>query len=453
MTTSVGFLVRWWWSVFLAAQLRGQSAFPFKPLAVLERERDRRARAMVAYAYRYVPYYHDTLERLKLRPADFRGAADLAQLPVIEREQLQHTPDYFVSRQRPISHYLKLRTGGSTGAPRTVYWDTRGLFLARVVYERERALLAKLTDRPHGYRHVSIGSPLSSGLEIQHFMHAHSLTPGRLVIQRHHLSLFDSPEKNWALIQQLRPAVVQCYGSYLDLLCAYVQRQGEVRHRPRAIVYSSDGLSPATRRWIETDFGVPVFSSYQAIEALRLGFECDQHTGLHQYADVCPVRIVDAAGRDQPIGVSGDVIVSNLINHGTVLLNYRLGDIAAVQPGQCACGRTLPLLSLPQGRSDDWLQLSGGQLLHPQAIRIIFTGEMQVWQYQVVQQSLTHFKVAIVAAADIDQTALLARLTEKFTRTCGADLTLDFTFVDSVPRTAQGKVRPILSLMKSPHVQ
>lgn len=453
MASSVALPVRWWWSVLLALQLRGQADFPFKPLAVIEHQRDRRAREIIAYAYRHVSYYRDTLNRLKLRPADFHGAADLAQLPVIEREQVQRDPDYFVSTERPVEQYLRLRTGGSTGAPRTVYWDRRGLFWVRAVYERERALLLRLMDRPHGYRHVSIGSPLSSGLEIQHFMHAHSLKPGRLTIQRHHLSLFDPPEKNWDLIEQLRPAVVQGYGSYLDVLFAHVQRQGAASaYRPRAVVYSSDGLSPATRRWLETDFGVPVFSSYQAIEALRLGFECDHHTGLHQYTDVCPVRIVDATGCDQPPGVSGDVIVSNLINRGTVLLNYRLGDLAAQLPGACACGRTLPLLSLPQGRSDDWLRLADGRLLHPQAIRLIFTGESQVWQYQVVQRHTACFSIALVASADIDRAALLARLTEKFTRTCGAGVSLDFTFVQAVPRTAQGKVRPILSAIEQPHV-
>ncbi len=110
MASSVALPVRWWWSVLLALQLRGQADFSFRPLAAIERQRDRRARDIIAYAYRHVPYYRDTLDRLKLHPADFRGAIDLAQLPVIEREQVQRNPDYFVSTQRPVGRYLRLRT-------------------------------------------------------------------------------------------------------------------------------------------------------------------------------------------------------------------------------------------------------------------------------------------------------------------------------------------------------
>jgi hypothetical protein len=42
---------------------------------------------------------------------------------------------------------------------------------------------------------------------------------------------------------------------------------------------------------------------------------------------------------------SGEVVVSNLVNRETVLLNYRLGDVAASLPDRCPCGRSLPLLS------------------------------------------------------------------------------------------------------------
>ncbi|HZY42664.1 MAG TPA: hypothetical protein VFF59_11770 [Anaerolineae bacterium] len=41
MASSVGFPARWLWSAYLAVQLRGQAAFPFRPLAAIEHERDR----------------------------------------------------------------------------------------------------------------------------------------------------------------------------------------------------------------------------------------------------------------------------------------------------------------------------------------------------------------------------------------------------------------------------
>jgi phenylacetate-CoA ligase len=144
--------------------------------------------------------------------------------------------------------------------------------------------------------------------------------------------------------------------------------------------------------------------------------------------------------------VSGDVVISNLVNRGTVLLNYRLGDIATLLPDPCSCGRTLPLLSFLEGRTDDWITLPDGRLLHPQAIRIIFTAEQSVWQYQVVQQAPAQFSVAVIAADDCDRTQLQARLVAQFRNTFGEDSHITVSFVSDLPRTARGKVRPVIAL-------
>jgi len=71
-------------------------------------------------------------------------------------------------------------------------------------------------------------------------------------------------------------------------------------------------------------------------------------------------------------GESGDVVVSNLVNRATVLLNYRLGDIARKLSRTCPCGRSLPLLSFPEGRNDEYLQLASGKVMHPQSVRTVF---------------------------------------------------------------------------------
>jgi phenylacetate-CoA ligase len=401
---------------------------------------------MIAYAYRHVRYYRATLDRLQLRPIDFRSADDLQRLPIIERQQLQCDPGCFVSSAQPSERYLRIQTGGSTGAPRTVFHDMRGLLLNRLQQERSRAIMTRLLSRSRGYSQVSIVSTFSTGQEIQHFMQARMLTPRSLSLPRYFLSLFDTPETNRQVINDRRPDVLHSYGSYLEALYAYLQSSGQPMHRPGVIMYTSDGLSDTARHSIMNEFGIPVLSTYSAAEALGIGFECEQHRGLHLNLDMSPVRIVDPMGQPQPIGVSGDVVISNLVNRGTVLLNYRLGDIATLLSEPCPCGRALPLLSFPEGRSDDWITLPDGRLLHPQAIRVMFMPEQSIWQYQVVQLSPAQFSVAMMVAADCDRASLQARLAERFHRTFGEDCAVTIAFVNDLPRTARGKVRPVIAL-------
>jgi len=191
-----------------------------------------------------------------------------------------------------------------------------------------------------------------------------------------------------------------------------------------------------------------VFSTYGAAEALAIGFECQYHMGLHLNIDLYPIRIVDSKGKTLSDGKSGDVVVSNLVNQATVLLNYHLGDIAAILPDRCTCGRSLPLLSFPPGRSDDLIELTSGEIIHPDAVHNIFRYEEQIWQYQVVQQTSTHFTVAIVAAERCDRQQTKERIADKFIRTFSENVTVDISFVDSIDRTQAGKFRTVLSVVQ-----
>lgn len=55
-------------------------------------------------------------------------------------------------------------------------------------------------------------------------------------------------------------------------------------------------------------------TTYQAVEAFKIGFECDQHTGIHLNADLYPVQIVDDDG--------------NEVDHATRIFFAQLGEIS-----------------------------------------------------------------------------------------------------------------------------
>lgn len=426
--------------------MRGQARAPFRPLDRIRRDQARRVRATVAYAYRHVPYYRETMRRLGLRPSDFSTAADLVRLPILERDQVQRDPAYFVSTAEPLDRYLELRSGGSTGAPRTIYHDTAALFQSRAHGQRERAILRDWIGTSAGRRETVFVPPITAGMKIKDFCQKRSVTPPNLKIERQYLSLLDPPDENLPRINEFEPDVWRGYGSYIEILFAYIDANGVPFHRPKAVAYSSDALSPPARRLIEEKFGIPVFAAYRAIEAFKIGFECEERDGYHLNVDLYPLRILGPDGEPLPPGESGDVVVSNLVNRATVLLNYRMGDLAAMVPGTCRCGRSLPRLSVLHGRNDDWIELPSGRLLHPQAIRILFTDETAIWQYQVVQQTLDRFHVAIVPAEQADRQAVRQRITTAFTRQLGSNVTVEVTFVKSIERTPGGKLRPILSL-------
>jgi phenylacetate-CoA ligase len=429
----------------MAYHLRGQAQYPFKPLAAIKAHQARRVRRMVAYAYRHVPYYRETLDRLGLSPADFRSADDLTRLPLLDRARVQRDPEHFVSTAQPLASYLQIRNSGTTSRPCRFYHDARALYQYAAHSGRARGVFAPLIGRSMGYRKTMIVGSRGSADSVQQFYHRQALLPPGVRLHRQQLSHFDPPETNSRLINEFKPDVIHSYGSYLAMLFAYLRASEEHFHRPKAILYTADNLPETSRHWIQEEFGIPVFSIYEEVEAYSIGFECEQDSGLHLNIDLCPVRIVDAEGSTLPIGESGDVVVSNLVNRATVLLSHNLGDTAAILPERCPCGRSLPVLSHLQGRSADWIKLSSGHLLHPPGMGKAFR-QGNIWHWQLVQETITHFCAALVVAEQRDRQTTKERVAAALEEMLGKNITVDIDFVDSIQRTPAGKVRTVISL-------
>lgn len=434
------------WSAQLAMRTPMQSRIPFWSPAALEAKQARLVGAAVAYAYEHVPYYRETLQRLGLRPGDFTCFADLSRLPILEREQLQRDPEYFVSRAQRLELCAKLQSGGSTGEPVTVLRDPLSVFQTNLHAQRRRLLISRIVGR-FRFSEVVVSPPSSSGGTLAGTIRRQSLIPPAVRSRRRWLSLFAPASEHVAALNELKPDVVGSYGSFIEALFVYLEASGQPCHLPKVVTYSADELSESARRLITEQFGVTVLSAYQSIESGQLGFECERRLGYHLNMDFCPVRLVDSEGHEVPAGASGDVIVSDLTNRASVLLNYRQGDVARGLPEPCPCGRSLPMISLLEGRAVEWIESADGTLVHPQSVRMLLRKEHEIRRYQVVQRRPDAFGVALVTMPGCDQEQMRQRVADNFRDQFGASTEVAISFVDDLPRTANGKVRPVLSLL------
>jgi len=441
------FVDRAYWTLFLARHALGQARYPFKSRPAILRDQSRHIRRMIIHAYRRVPYYREAMGRLGLRPSDFRTAEDLARLPILERFELQKDPERFIADGTRLDKCLCLPSSGSSGAPINVFLGRRDALLSAVYNERYRSVIADLAGKRRGYRETIIQVSDSTSAKHRRFWLDSTLLSRRFIPAKQTLSVLDPPDKNIPLMSAYRPDVILSFGSYLEALFARMESWTGTCALPKVAAYGADGLSQQARRLIQDRFGVEVTSSYGAVEAQRIGFECERHTGIHINEDISPLRVVDADKRTLPPGERGEVVVSNLVNRTTVILNYRLGDIAALLPAACPCGRSLALLSFPLGRKDDWLRLSDGRTVHGHSINSIMRGEADVLQFQVVQRSPEEFQVSLVVREGTDRAALAAGIASKFKGVFGPSAQVEVFFVSEIPREASGKVRPIVSLV------
>jgi phenylacetate-CoA ligase len=375
--------------------LPGQRRVPYLPAEEVARLRDARVRETVRYAAETVPYYRDLFAQEGIDPREIRSADDLAGLPVVDKRVLYADPHRFRSESPAGRSAVAFRTSGfSTGAPLDVFHDRRSLLANIAFSERERAVEAALVGKRVRYVGAELQYTPTATQQVQSFYKSASFRPLRP--QMHQIPIETSVERVAARLNDLRPDVIRSYGTYLETFFRIVATRDIPLHRPKAIVYAGDRMTSEGRAFVENRFGVPVLSRYNAIEAFKIGFFCEARDGFHLHEDLCHVVVTAPDGRPVSPGESGQVVISNLVNRGTVLLNYRLGDLARAEVKQCSCGRTSGRLQELDGRITDVIRLASGDVVHQFALWGAVKLVEGVIRYQLVQHEPALFELRLM---------------------------------------------------------
>ena len=153
----------------------------------------------------------------------------------------------------------------------------------------------------------------------------------------------------------MRPDIILGAGSHIETFFRAAAARGGPKHRAKALLYTWDHMSPGGRKLIEDTFGMPVISKYSAMECLKVGFTCEEREGFHLHEDLCQLTIVDRNGNRLPDGEPGEIVLSNLVNRGSVLLNYRIGDLGRISTAACAAGGRTHVLADLEGRTSEYV--------------------------------------------------------------------------------------------------
>jgi phenylacetate-CoA ligase len=123
--------------------------------------------------------------------------------------------------------------------------------------------------------------------------------------------------------------------------------------------------------------------------------ECEARAGLHVCDDHFLPEVIDpATGAVREPGDEGELVLTTLTKRALPLVRYRTGDVTALIPEPCACGRTSVRIARIKGRSDDMLVIKGVNL-YPSEVEATLLA---------VEDFEPHYVLIV------DRTATLARL-------------------------------------------
>jgi len=161
----------------------------------------------------------------------------------------------------------------------------------------------------------------------------------------------------------------------------------------KSAILGAEPHTEATRKKIETFFGINAYNSYGLSEMNGPGvaFECPEKNGMHIWEDAYLVEIVDPETMNpMEQGQKGELLITTLTRRAMPLIRYRTKDLTSIVNGECPCGRSHTRLSRISGRSDDMLIIKGVNIF-PMQIEAVLIGIPGVGRnYQIVLESRGH---------------------------------------------------------------
>jgi phenylacetate-CoA ligase len=442
---------------------------PRWPLDRLEALQGGRIHAIAAHAYRTVPFYRRAMDELGLAPATFRTPVDLAQLPLIDGEQLARRPEDFSSTSDGPGTYQTFHTSGSeSGIRRAIRWDAGYLLRTLAWAERDRVTLTclagedamrgrvrealsrtrlqRLLGNSADHQRISIFPGHAEMRVMRKLWSEQTLIPARPA-HHHFVPAQSAFSEVLESINSIRPRIAFSFGSFADQFFRRLADTGQELAAPRVWVITSDEMSEQAREIAEHRYGCRIFSVYSTMEAHRLGVQCERRQGFHLNIDAYAVRIVDRDGQDVGSGTSGEIVVSNLRNRAMVLLNYRLGDRGILDPEPCPCGRTLPLLARFEGRRSETVVLPDGTELSSLALEGLFRAELRpTLKARAEQPRPGSLRWLIVPFQSADPEAIRQAIVRRGSEVLG-ETDLEVEVVPDIPSSASGKFSRVVGAL------
>ncbi len=338
------------------------------PREKLEEMQLRLLRAKVEEMYEISPFFRGRMDEAGVKPEDITSFEAFRKVPFMRKSDLRDNyPDkLFV---RPYDELVRVHvSSGTTGKPTVVGYTRKDLenwteSLARGM--TSFGMSSKdMFQNFHGYGLFTGGLGVHYGAEK---VGATVLPIGT-----------GNTERQIQLMQDLPVTVWAGTPSYMFHIADVCDQKGiDIRKdtKVRLAIAGGEPWSESMRQKLQDRTGVRVHNCYGASEFYGPMFlECSEQCGLHVWADLCYMEILDENGEPCEDGERGEIVVTMLQKEAFPLIRYKIGDISALDWSPCKCGRTHPRLMRISGRTDDMLVVRGVNVFPSQIESVI--GEM-----------------------------------------------------------------------------
>lgn len=406
----------------------------------------KKVRQLINYAYSNVPYYRKVFKNNDIVPGDVRDEEDLSKIPILTHETIRRNLRDLISIGKSQGSLLRFQTAGTTGHPLISYKDRNEISSGLAALYRgwkwcgyhigEKRAIVWGVPTTFSWRDAMKG-------KMERFLTRSVLVPAWSLDERK-IKYFIN------ILNAKKPRFLAGYASIIYLFADFINHNRlNLKFDPVGVSTTAEPIVGFQRNAIEEAFGCEVFDQYGCAEVFSIGFECEEHLGLHISSERVYVEFLDLKD-NSPVseGEIGRIVVTSLENYGMPIIRYDTEDLGIRSEESCTCGRHLPLINSIVGRKNDMIKLPNGSVLHG----LFFTYTLQdvdwimkygINQFQVVQKKENSILLKIRSKHEPDQKDLESykQLVEKYL----GNVIFEIEFVDDIPVSPSGKRRYVIS--------
>jgi phenylacetate-CoA ligase len=309
------------------------------------------------------PYYRNLFRKQHIDIHKIKTVADLVNIPVTTKDDLQHHNDEFICVPRvKIIDYIT--TSGTLGDPVTFALTSNDL--DRLAYNEAISFTCAGGSADDIYQlMVTIDRRFMAGLA--YFLGIRML--GASVVRVGN----GIPELQWDTIRRIKPTAIVAVPSFILKMVAYAEENG-IDYKSASIknaicigepLRNNDLSFNTLGRKIKEKWDLNLFSTYASTEMSTTFTECSQGTGGHHHPELIIVEFLDDNNMPVREGELGEVTITTLGVEAMPLLRFKTGDVCHHFITPCACGRNTMRLGPVVGRKNQMIKYKGTTLFPP----------------------------------------------------------------------------------------
>lgn len=402
--------------------------------------------SILNYAYKNCRYYRDLFDSCNITPSKNLKRSEFEKIPILSKKDIKDNLEKLKSDKYSWDSLVPAKTGGSTGTALQIYFN-------KTCQEMRNAAAFRADMWANwnlGDKKAAIwGNPPAINTwkkRIRNLLLDRIIYLDTMKMDAHSMGYFVE------LLRKSKPKIIFGHSHSIFILAKFLQAHRCKDICPRGIISTSMMLLPHERSLIEEVFQCKVTDRYGCEEVGLIACECEAHNGMHLNIDHLFIEFIKEDGSQAGPGEKGSIVVTDLINTGMPLIRYKIEDIGVPTDRKCACGRGLPLMEKVAGRVADFLIREDGSLVAGVSlIERTLTAIKGIEQMQIIQDEIQKIKVNLVVNRGFDKKSEKALHTE-FQNVFGLTVSLELSFLDSIPQEESGKYRFSICNIESAYV-